>query len=339
MTSAINFLFTVFFLTGCTTFSEFFQSDNIRYDNTSLSIQTINLFNQNGSSTITGRSWKSDWLFRRERLEIIDDSFRQTKPDIIVFQEMLSKKGNPSESDFNILSKSSLKGYTWDVIPVDELSDSRELEYHGVATSFPVSVVTQPETNQFFWQIGQNGYMSLTILNFENHQNILIFNLNMPSLSNQNDFQIYNNIEEYIRKFLSDNTTYCAKRIVIAGYIPSSPISVNYKRFLDNLELKDSSLGFCQTASDCYTGTNLNDLYLAAYGETLPEQLDRILVHRSALISSSNVFFNIPKESTQYLKTYGITKLWPSKRFGWRTTLRFSRCELNDKKPVTNKNL
>jgi hypothetical protein len=97
----LAFLSLSFWVNGCALLG---IRSSERYDERSFSILNLNLFNQRTPSTLSRKNWKGDWLFRRERLELIDEQLRISRPDIVVFQELLTRRGSPSESDINILN-------------------------------------------------------------------------------------------------------------------------------------------------------------------------------------------------------------------------------------------
>src|SRR5690606_23224324 len=72
------------------------------FDSRPLSIQTLALYNQRTSSRLSKRAWKGDWIFRRDRLELIDGELRNVRPDILAMLEVMERKSNPSESDKGI---------------------------------------------------------------------------------------------------------------------------------------------------------------------------------------------------------------------------------------------
>lgn len=295
------------------------------YDNRMLSIQTINIFNQRIGSKLTKKSWKGDWLFRRERLDIMDRELRVSRPDIIVFQEVMQKKGSPSESDLNILAKGSLQGYEWDVIKVNEYRDTQEEQFNAIAFDMPIYRPKVEKVMQNFWQLGLDGYLSMTTLSLENEP-IFIFNLQMPS-SSENQEKIFKFVRDKVKQTVSTYPS-CMERVIIAGFIPSfSFINPTFKSFKEELRFKDASDGFCQIESDCYTGTTLNDIFMASYDDQAPAQMDRIFVHRSTVVSVSRIILAQPKEIiSSFKKEYGLTKLWPSHRFGWGASIRLARC-------------
>ena len=118
----------------------------------------------------------------------------------------------------------------------------------------------------------------------------------------------------------------CRKRIIIAGFMPGRKTSGNFRKMMEALELKDTSDGFCEVASDCYTGNPLNDIFMATSGGKAPAHMDRILVNRATLVSFSHPILKSSQGPSIHGKAYKIERLWPTQRFGWAAGLRLPRC-------------
>lgn len=103
------------------------------YDSRPISVQTVSIFNQRTPSRLAKKSWKGDWIFRRDRLDMIDDELRRTKPDIIAIQETLAKRGSSAENDRLILKAGALADYEWREATVDEFADTQETQTQAVA--------------------------------------------------------------------------------------------------------------------------------------------------------------------------------------------------------------
>lgn len=268
-------------------------------------------------------NWKGDWLFRRERLEAIDNELRTSKPDLVLMQGVLSKKGSPSESDENILEMGALNGYQWSRSLLNLYEDTQEEVFHAVAAGLPLRISRESDEIAKVWAIGIDGFLSVTLVEMD-EQPIYVFNLEMPSGSETVDLW-YRFVGERVREVLDKNPD-CSDRVVIAGYIPGGPGWKAYQDMLRDLGLKDASLGYCEIASDCFTATPLNDIYMAAVGGKSPSQVDRILVNSNAVVLAGGRVFAEPIPQSRYAKKYGLNQSWPSQRFGWSTTLRLPHC-------------
>lgn len=293
------------------------------YTSRAITVETADLFDQRTRSTLGNENWKGDWLMRRERLEAIDGELRNAKPDLVVFQGVLNKKGNPSESDVNIIGKGALSDYQWARSLLMLYEDTQEELSHVVAAGLPLRISQESEDFAKVWAIGIDGFLSVAVVEMD-EQPILVFNLQMPSGSNAVDLW-YRFVTERILEVI-ENGAFCKDRIIVAGFIPSGPEWAAYQDMLIDLGLKDASTGFCQVASDCFTATPLNELYMATAGGVSPSQVDRILVrNRTAVLSGERVFLS-PLQDSRYAKKYGLTQMWPTVRFGWSATIRLPRC-------------
>ncbi len=288
-----------------------------------ITIQTLSLFNQRDNSRLSKESWKGDWVFRRERLELIDQELRNIKPDLLILQEVMSKSESPSDSDGNILQAGALSEYDWHMRTVEQYDDSQEVEAMAVAAGLPLKIDRAKTSSQReLWDIGARGYLSAVTIEVDGEV-LIVFNLQMPSSESSHDLW-YLFIKDRIQERLRDEGT-CPRRVIVSGYIPGSQDSARYREFMDQLQLKDASEGFCEQEGHCYTSTPLNEIFMATVGDERPSRSDRILVHQSAYVRSATVNFQNARPS-QRANPFGIERLWPTQRFGWAASVRFSRC-------------
>ncbi|MFW7380310.1 MAG: hypothetical protein ACOH5I_15975 [Oligoflexus sp.] len=292
-----------------------------RYDNRSIAILTANLFDQRLSPEESERTWRGDWLFRRERLELIDQSLRRSRPDLLIFQDMLAKRGSISDSDRNILSQGALQGYDWSGFKAREYDDTQEISQHGVAASLPLRIDRAYQSSTA--PLGRNGFVSYTLLDLEGEP-ILVANVQMPSDSVQIDS--WYEVLLTLTSSQLEEVAACSQRLIIAGYLPGNASWPAYQDLLNSLELKDSSLGFCELAGECVTADTNNELYLLTADADAGSRVDRILVHRSSLVLSSQRSMMETLDASRYANRYQLLKLWPTRRFAWMTTLRMARC-------------
>lgn len=305
---------------GCV-FDLFSGSGN--YDGRILTVQTVSLFDQRTASRLERASWKGDWVFRRDRLNLIDKELKLSKPDLLLMQELIEKSGSPSESDQSILSAGSLSGHKWKTVVVKEFDDTYELQKMGIAVGYSLRILPEDKEVRNFWLLGNDGY--LQVVNTEsNGEPLVVFNVHMPSVTD-NRFLWYAFVKKRIVERLESVGT-CRKRVVVAGYLPGDTGARRFKEFVDSLEMVDASIGFCQIASKCYTSTPINDIFMATVGDAAPSRTDRIFVHKSAVVYTSNRTFVQPDTNNRYAKKFGIPKVWPTQRFGWGISARFSQC-------------
>ncbi|RYZ58403.1 MAG: hypothetical protein EOP07_07160 [Proteobacteria bacterium] len=293
------------------------------FDERSFSVLNLNVFNQRTPSSLSNKNWKGDWLFRRERLELIDEQLRITRPDIIVFQEVLTRRDSPSESDINILSAGALEGYEWDASLVQSYRDTQEMQYNTTAVGLPVKLVSRDITLKSVWPIGVDGAMSFSLLELDQNPIVLI-NLQMPDATQRADAW-YSFVRTELRSLLKA-TGICPQRMIVSGHIPGSSIWKGYSEFLSEFNLKDTTSGFCEAASDCLTTSTQNDLFAAINNGQGASHSERVLVHSESIIFSSGTAMAKLRPTSVNGPQYGVHRLWASPAFGWETELRLARC-------------
>ncbi len=296
------------------------------FDERSFSVLNLNLFNQRVPSTLSPKNWKGDWLFRRERLELIDEQLRITRPDIVVFQEALARRDSPSESDMNILGAGALEGYEWDASLVQTFRDTQEMQYNATAVGLPVKLTTKDLNIKSVWPIGIDGAMSYSLLELDGNP-ILLVNLQMPEVAQRADAW-YSFIRIELQQLLK-SLGICPERMIISGHIPGSSIWRGYSEFLAEFSLKDTSAGFCEAASDCLTTTPQNDLFAAINNGQGSSHSERILVHNETIIFSSGTVMTKLRPNSVNGPQYGVHRLWASPSFGWEAELRLAQCSSN----------
>jgi hypothetical protein len=296
---------------------------NRDFDERSFSVLNLNLFNQRTPSSMSTKNWKGDWLFRRERLELLDEQLRISRPDIVAFQEALIRQDSPSESDMNILSAGALEGYEWDASLVRSYRDTQEMQYHAVAVGLPIKLSPSAPNQRPALPIGEDGAMTYSLLELDSSP-ILIVNLQMPEVTQKAD-ALYPAVQAEITRLL-DELKICQRRMIVAGYIPGSSIWEGYSKFLSAFNLKDTSSGFCEAASDCLTTSPQNDLFAAINNGQAASHSERILVHGDTIVLASSTSMNKVRQTSENGPQYGIHKLWASPVFGWEAELRLARC-------------
>lgn len=292
-----------------------------RYDSRTISILSFNLFDQRQSPESLQRSWRGDWLFRRERLELIDQSLRMSRPDLILFQDMLIKRGSLSDSDRNVLAHGALQGYEWLSVMSRFYDDTQEGSYHSVASSLPLRInrVYRGHTAP----LGRTGFVSFALLELEGDA-ILVVNVEMPGDTVQAD-SWYEILLELVEQELKE-LNLCSGRLIVGGFLPGNSSWPAYQNFLNKLELKDSSVGFCELVSDCLTADSSNEIYMLTSDGDIGGRLDRILLHRTSIVLSSHRSMLETASGTRYASQYQLNKLWPARRFAWQTTVRLPKC-------------
>lgn len=306
--------------TSCALFGGQSQKE---FDERSFSILNLNLFNQRNQSSLSTKNWKGDWLFRRERLELIDEQLRVSRPDIVVFQEALTRRDSPSESDMNILSAGALEGYEWDASLVQAYRDTQEMQYNTAAVGLPIKLMSRDTNVKAVWPIGVDGAMSYSLLELDQRP-ILLVNLQMPEATQRADAW-YGFVRSELRGLLK-MTGICPQRLIVSGHIPGSSIWRGYSEFVTEFNLKDTTTGFCEAASDCLTTSTQNDLFSAINNGQGASHSERILVHNDSIIFSSGTSMMKMRPTSVNGPQYGVHRLWASPNFGWEAELRLARC-------------
>jgi hypothetical protein len=308
-------------LTGCVSL---FQGSGPSHESSPLKILTFDLFNQRPNpKSKTSINYVGDWIYRRERLSLVDQKIRLLGLDLIAFQNLTSRSGSPSESDRNILSKGALKGYSWQGFIQSYHEDTAEQNELSLAVAPPLKLRIQLQNKKQFWVIGNEGAFSAHVVE-RDQVPFAIFNIIMPARFGRN-FIWYSFIEGKILDFLKQNNI-CKQRMIILGYLPADESSIRFREFTERLELKDSSTGFCKVASTCNTANADNELLLANTPEMADTITDRILIPSSAIVISSRPVLAEPQNGSAYHQKLGLSQKWPSIRSGWLTSVRLNRC-------------
>jgi hypothetical protein len=293
------------------------------FDQRPLTVQTISFFDQRQPTRLTKKNWKGDWIFRRDRLEMIDTELRGVKPDVLLAQGVMGKRGSASETDASILRAGALADYEWREAPVESFEDTQELETMVIALGVPIKFAVLPGAEREVWVMGAGGYLMMASVDYED-QPVTVVNVQLP-LEPGSEFLWYSFVQERVTERLR-RLKHCGKRIIVAGQMPGDEGARRFGEFVRALRLKDAALGFCQIDSGCYTATPSNDIFMATVGEESPSRVDRIFLHQSAVIYSSRRDFEESDPSNRYAHEFGLARLWSTQRFGWVTSARLARC-------------
>ena len=284
-------IFIVFFMESCALLS---SGRFLRYDERSISVLSLNLFDQRTAPLDVEQSWKGDWLFRRERLELVDRALLEVRPDLLAFQQMISRKGSPSESDQSILSFGALDGYQWHLDMVNFYEDTQEEQYFGLAIGLPLQIGEKaPSSNG---KLGVDGYYSINRVMLQ-EQGVWLVNVQMPKKAKKVDVW-YDVLERKLSAFLNKHQI-CRQRVIVAGYLPGRSSWPFYQEFLAGLELKDTSSGFCEVAQDCHTANPRNELFFVSSDGKSGSQSERILAHNQTIVYSSKPAINESSSGTR----------------------------------------
>lgn len=286
------------------------------YDQRRITFQTINDYNQRDH--LENINWRGDWMFRRDRLELIDSELRQVKPDIIVFQEFMTRRNSTVESDQSIFSDGALTGYQWSSMETNRYFDTDEIENAAIAVGLPLVL---DQSKKKLLPIG-NGYISYFRVVLE-EQPIAVFNLKEPHNVNYNWLAL-------VKNFISatmQTEQICLKRMIVAGEISAGEFPENLRIFQEQLSLKDIAQGLCENENKCHTQTPTNELFYLVHGEKIPTRKNRILIHSQSIIYSSNRNLDKPKPLPFRLRSqYQMGQIWPSTQMGWVGSVRLPKC-------------
>jgi hypothetical protein len=132
-------------------------------------------------------------------------------------------------------------------------------------------------------------------------------------------------IQEKIEWFLKQHDL-CRDRLVVLGTLPVELEFQKYKNFMESMHLKDTSLGFCQISERCETSSSQNDIFRNVAGDATSAQNIRILVPQDSHVSASTRILAVSEDIDLYKTKYKLSKLWPTKDFGWLAKVRFPVC-------------
>lgn len=294
------------------------------YDERPLVIQTLSLFNQRSISSGKKLAWEGDWIFRRDRLDLIDRYFRGHRSDVVLFQQVLRKAFSEIEWDQSILSAGSFGEFAWRSETVAEYSDTAETELLAVAVAPSLSLKQrQAGESPSLWNVGSDGFIQAVSMVLDG-QPVAVFNVQMPKKIERDPIW-FKFIEERVKDWIKIQGI-CQQRVIVGGFIPADVEAKGYSELLENLSLKDSSAGFCDVVTKCQTATPENEIFRIAVEGGVAQQVDRILVPVGAIVYSAGKSVDEPGSGSEYIKSFGLNRLWPSIRSGWQTSVRLPQC-------------
>lgn len=319
MSKMVRYVSLVFItmLTSCLT-----VDGPVGYSERVLTLASLDMFSQQEMPR-TGRSWSGDWQFRRDRLELVDATLRDQRPDIFIMQNAMRRAGSVSESDEMILRSGALNRYDWRDVKLDTINESGEERLLAVAVSKPLRHLQIPEGFKNYSQFGIDGHMVFYPIEADGGT-ILVVDVLMPSRLDQSGLW-YSLLEEKIRSAVKELNS-CIERVVLAGYLPFEQESRRFKDFLSGLGIKDTGTGLCQSAERCQTASPENGIFLVTRGDESPSQMDRIMTHKYAMVLSAGANFTRVLETSEYKDAYGLSRVWAAQRYGWIARVRLPVC-------------
>lgn len=311
-------------LASCFYSSSFFNTRI--YDTRALHISTLCLFNQLDKTKEQLTEWAGDWVFRRERLALIDSNLQQGRPDILLLQEALEKGESDFDADRSILRAGALSGYDWQELEVAQNIDN-EREFLAIASAVPLVIRDANRKKLKLLKFGEDGFVGVFSVSLEREE-LILFNVQSPKSTSQS-FEAVESWFSFLQHEMHttlEGAGVCKERVIVGGHINADIDSAPYQAWLRDFGLVDSSTGFCDDEEECFTATSANETYLRIAGEGYHERADRLLVHKSAHVMESAREFAKPAVLQADVLFHGQKKLWASKRFGWGASIRFARC-------------
>lgn len=292
------------------------------YSERVVTIASLDMFSQQELPR-NGKSWSGDWQLRRDRLDLIDATLRDIRPDIFLMQNAMRRAGSVSESDELILRSGALMRYDWKDLKIDYLSESGEERLLAVAVAKPLRILPIPENVKNYSQFGVDGHLVFYPVEAEGGT-LLVFDVQMPSRIDQSGLW-YSLLEEKIKSSVKEMNS-CIERVIVAGYLPFEQESRRFKEFLSGLGLKDTGTGFCQSAERCQTASSDNGIFLATRGDESSSQVDRIMTHEWSIVFGAGANFTRTMETSEYKDNYGLSRIWAAQRYGWVARVRIPLC-------------
>ena len=306
-----------FSLASCQTYTQWFGPPFI--------VQTLPLFNQR-TDVVSGtkKSWKGDWIFRRKRLNLVDEEINKKSPNIVFFQELM-KKNNKSDSDSIILEYSSLAYHKPFTFSYQKYEETGEEEF--AATYVRMGNYSVDADDQYVLEkLKQGGYFVFQKILLDQVPFYLI-NVKMGDGPVAEGFL---ELQEKIKKHL-DGVKKCYNQILVAGHFKGQTNHPSFIRFLKTFDLVDSAWDFCEMNKNCYTESQSNPILNSSTVENKIYRSERILTHKTSKIDQSEIAFEKEEKTLNNLKKeYHLNTITPSIRYGWQAKISFGIC-LNKK--------
>lgn len=310
------FILINFVIIGCVT--DFIQS-RLTYDVRPFSIAYLPLFDQRAIGNLGGHDWKTDWEFRRLRLELVDDFFRENRAEMILFDQLLRRSF--VESDQLILSAGALSSYQWQTIDrtANEFSDA--VSEIALLTQLPFRILLGNPGQ--YWELTTGANVGFFSAKYEQDW---VSVAHVDFKSNDPSEDTFQELSLKIEKLL-DHPNLCRNRLIVVGDFPISSNHPMYLKWLTEMEMMDTAGLFCDNESICNTESSENQIFQMVHGSVLPSRNIRILVHKSTYILNAHRMFG-PESGVEQsgLEKFNLQKIWPSDRFGWRANIRLARC-------------
>ena len=287
------------------------------YDQSSVQILTYSLFNQ----ITEDRSMEGDWILRRKRLRLLDQTLRELSPNVLLLQEVMQRQGSKSDSDVSILTAGAMSDSEFYVSPTLNLNPSYEIEALAVGVGVPTQFNRfVQKSGQSLFQFGSKSFAQFTAADLEGSLTLIV-NVNFSDQDAQPSH--YLSLAGELQRWLN-RSEICPFRVIVGGHFPYPQEGL--KAFTELTQLKDTGSEKCLQNETCLTSTSLNEFNRLARGEKPPSREDFIFVHRDALVFSAEVQLNEAVPINNDRSGIGRTH-WASERAAWRSTVRLPYCK------------
>lgn len=297
------------------------------YDRESFTVQTINLFDQDLEvETDEGRiSLKGDWLFRRDRLELLDRQLSEKKANLLFFQNAMQRLGNWTDFDLEILKAGVFGGYGFLSAKIAE--DEQTFETQLVGWGFDPSFVVDSSQDIKVVKKVNSGFAS-AVLNFYGNK-ILLINVFTQKVSLKIDS--YSELARFIESELNVKKI-CSDRLIVSGALDEiDSKGASIQLLGDQFDLVDVGLKRCPDekthTSECQSVASDNRL---AQGQTGMNFLrnERILLPSSSRVSDlGRVVVQKSVNQSKYIQKFFAEDIYPIQQSGWMASARLIQCD------------
>jgi hypothetical protein len=269
---------------------------------------------------------EDDWIFRRERIGLLDTSLRNNKADILFIQQGQQVPGSPVDADDAILRAGALSGYDIEKRPYNDQDPDDDQDIFVTAVTAPFRITSASYATSHI-ELGVDAMISVADV-----EGLPIILINADSSYAKPDVRkdFYKILADALTKVLELKKT-CANRIIIAGTLPEITDGYSMEQFLSQFNLVEVVSDQCKEKDACVTYTHENVLYKALIGKPrVHERIDRILVHQDTDIDQSTIAFNQVFPASEYAAKEGLPNLSISTHYGWSGEFKFARCKISE---------
>lgn len=293
------------------------------YEDKRLIVQVVSLFPQLKTPSVEDSNWTGDWIFRRERMDLLDKQLSEIKPDIILLQDLVFRKYSPGESEFNLLASGALTDYDWHITKTGMIAETEETTASALAMALPLKIELLKTLNsKSKWDIGEeNSYVIFT--RFKTLEGDAGFiSVKLDSL---NSGFWYKRISDAISSLISSSGI-CPERFIIAGRLPEDKIEGSDYEMFSKLGFKDAASEFCSDLRVCYTEDQKNPIRRKIQTDAINQRSLRIFVHGRTNVYSGLRNLMRTRVFPDKESKYGLKEYSASDSYGWISSLGFPTC-------------